>query len=53
MLEVRNLDHSVMIFIFKKGLKESSYYFFSKKFPCNLVELFAHANKYINIEERW
>lgn len=34
-----------------KGLKVGLFYFLSKSFPCELIEILAHADKYVNMEE--
>ena len=48
-LEVHDLDHSIMILTFIKGLKVDNFYFsLVKRFPRNFMELLIRADKYIN-----
>lgn len=51
MLEVCDLDHSVVISILKKGSKANSLYSLLKKNFHDFAELFVRASKYINAKE--
>ena len=52
-LEVYNLDHSIVMSILKKGVKAGSFYFFlSKKFSHDFFELLAWASISISLARR-
>ena len=53
MLEVHDLNHSIVMLALKKRLKANGFYFFlSKRFLHNFSKLLIHVDKYIDNEER-
>ena len=54
MMEIHDLNHSVMKSTLKKVLKANSFYFsLTKRFSHDFIELLAHADKYINAKRGW
>lgn len=54
MLEILDLNHSVVMNVLKNGLRPSRFLLsIEKKFPKDLAELLSQADKYVNVEEEW